>query len=113
DTFGHNTGDNVLIQIAEIVRSMVRNSDIFARWGGEEFVILQLDTNYEGTISFAQRLRKEIEHSVFNDVGRITISLGVAQYNNMESIESFIKKADDAMYKAKEQGKNRVVVDNG
>ncbi|MDP3265726.1 MAG: diguanylate cyclase [Sulfuricurvum sp.] len=112
DTFGHNSGDTVLIEIAQIVRSMVRNSDIFARWGGEEFVILQIDTPFEGTIAFAERLRKEIEHSIFKDVGCITISLGVAQYNVSESIESFIKKADDSMYEAKKQGKNRVVVDN-
>ncbi len=112
DTFGHNAGDNVLIQIAEIVRSMARSSDIFARWGGEEFVILQMDTPFEGTIAFAERLRKEIEHTLFKDVGHITISLGLAQYNGSESIESFIKKADDSMYEAKKQGKNRVVVDN-
>ncbi len=110
DTFGHNAGDNVLIQIAEIVRSMVRNSDIFARWGGEEFVILQMGTPFEGTITFAQRLRKEIESSTFKDIGQITISLGVAQYDGTGSIEAFIKKADDAMYEAKKQGKNRVVV---
>lgn len=113
DTFGHNAGDNVLIQISQIVHTMVRNSDIFARWGGEEFVILQLDTPMEGTIAFAERLRKEIEHSTFKDIGSITVSLGVARYDGVESIESFIKKADDAMYTAKKQGKNRVVVDRG
>ncbi|HEX5710512.1 MAG TPA: diguanylate cyclase [Sulfuricurvum sp.] len=113
DTFGHNAGDNVLIQIAKIVHTMVRNSDVFARWGGEEFIILQIDTPFEGTISFAERLRKEIESSMFKDIGPITISLGVAKYDGTESIESFIKKADDAMYEAKEQGKNKVVVDRG
>jgi diguanylate cyclase (GGDEF)-like protein/PAS domain S-box-containing protein len=113
DTFGHNAGDNVLIQIAEIVRTMVRNSDIFARWGGEEFVILQMDTPFEGTITFAERLRKEIEHSTFKDISPITISMGVAQYDGTGSIEAFIKKADDAMYEAKKEGKNRVVVDRG
>ncbi|MDP1784433.1 MAG: diguanylate cyclase, partial [Sulfuricurvum sp.] len=113
DTFGHNAGDSVLIQIAEIVHTMVRNSDIFARWGGEEFVILQIDTPFEGTITFAERLRKKIEHSTFKDICPITVSLGVAQYDGVESIESFIKKADDAMYEAKKQGKNRVVVDRG
>ncbi|MFA5215670.1 diguanylate cyclase [Sulfuricurvum sp.] len=113
DTFGHNAGDDVLVQIADIVRTMVRSSDMFARWGGEEFVILQIDTPYEGTIALAERLRKEIEQSVFKNVGQITISIGVAQYDNIGSIEAFVKKADDAMYDAKVAGKNKVVVHKG
>jgi diguanylate cyclase (GGDEF)-like protein/PAS domain S-box-containing protein len=110
DTFGHNAGDDVLVQISKIVHSMIRTTDMFARWGGEEFIILQIDTPYEGTIALAERLRKEIEHSIFDNIGQITISLGVTQYTG-ESIESFVKKADDAMYEAKMEGKNRVVVD--
>ena len=110
DTFGHNAGDDVLIQIAEVVRTIVRSNDMFARWGGEEFVILQIDTPFEGTIALAERLKKEIEHSTFKEVAHITVSIGVAQYNGTESIESFVKKADDAMYQAKEEGKNKVVV---
>lgn len=110
DTFGHNAGDDVLSQIAEVVRTMVRSNDMFARWGGEEFVILQIDTPFEGTIALAERLKKEIEHSTFKEVAHITVSIGVAKYNNGESIESFVKKADDAMYQAKEEGKNRVIV---
>lgn len=113
DTFGHNAGDDVLVQIADIVRTMVRSSDMFARWGGEEFVILQIDTPFEGTIALAERLRKEIEQGVFNNVGQITISIGVAQYDTIESIEAFVKKADDAMYDAKATGKNKVVVHKG
>ncbi|MDO9208606.1 MAG: sensor domain-containing diguanylate cyclase [Sulfuricurvum sp.] len=111
DTFGHNAGDNVLIQISEIVRTLIRSSDMFARWGGEEFLILQTDTPFEGTMALAERLRKEIEQSTFKDVGQITISIGVAQYDTVGSIEAFVKKADDAMYTAKKQGKNRIVVD--
>lgn len=111
DTFGHNAGDDVLIQISEIAHTMVRSSDLFARWGGEEFVILQIDTPYEGTIAFGERLRKEIEQSTFKGVGHITVSIGVARYDGVGSIESFVKKADDAMYQAKTEGKNRVVAD--
>jgi diguanylate cyclase (GGDEF)-like protein/PAS domain S-box-containing protein len=113
DTFGHNAGDNVLIQIADIVRTMVRSNDLFGRWGGEEFVILQIDTSCEGAITLAERLRKQIEQSTFANVGRITVSLGVAQYDGAESIESFVKRADSAMYEAKRHGKNRVSVDKG
>ncbi|AFV97626.1 MULTISPECIES: diguanylate cyclase [unclassified Sulfuricurvum] len=110
DTFGHNAGDDVLSKIAEVVRSIVRSNDMFARWGGEEFVILQIDTPFEGTIALAERLKKEVEHATFKEVGQITVSIGVAQYNGVESIESFVKKADDAMYQAKTEGKNRVIV---
>jgi diguanylate cyclase (GGDEF)-like protein/PAS domain S-box-containing protein len=113
DNFGHNAGDDVLVQISEIVRTIVRSNDMFARWGGEEFVILQIDTPFEGTIALAERLRNEIEHFRFKDIGPITISIGVARYNATESIEAFVKKADDAMYAAKTEGKNRVVVDKG
>ncbi|DAB37627.1 MAG: hypothetical protein A2023_07670 [Sulfuricurvum sp. GWF2_44_89] len=111
DTFGHNAGDEVLIRISDIVHSLVRSSDMFVRWGGEEFLILQIDTPYEGTIAFAERLRKEIEQTDFKNIGHITISIGVAQYDGVGTIESFVKKADDAMYAAKIEGKNRVVVD--
>lgn len=110
DTFGHNAGDAVLIHTAEIVHSVIRSHDMFARWGGEEFVILQIDTPYEGTIAFAERLRTKIEQTQFRNIGHITISLGVAQFDKEESIEAFVKKADDAMYKAKKEGKNRVCV---
>lgn len=83
---------------------------MFARWGGEEFVILQIDTPYEGTIALAERLRTKIEQTQFRNIGHITISLGVAQFDKEESIETFVKKADDAMYQAKKEGKNRVSV---
>lgn len=111
DTFGHNAGDDVLVRISQIVRSVVRNSDMFARWGGEEFLILQVQTAFEDTISLAERIRHEIEKSSFTDIGRITVSLGVAQYQDQENTESLVKKADDAMYQAKKEGKNTVVVD--
>lgn len=110
DTFGHNAGDDVLVSIADIVRAIVRSSDMFARWGGEEFVILQIDTPIEGTAALAERLRQEIERSPLDPVGKITISLGVAAYEEGESIEAFVKKVDEAMYQAKKAGKNRVVV---
>ncbi len=111
DTFGHNAGDDVLVTIAQIVRSVVRSSDMFARWGGEEFLILQVETDFEDTISLAERIRRHIKEHTFKDVGRVTVSLGVAQHQNQESIESLVKKADRAMYQAKKEGKNTVVVD--
>jgi diguanylate cyclase (GGDEF)-like protein/PAS domain S-box-containing protein len=111
DTFGHNAGDEVLVTISQIVRSVVRSSDMFTRWGGEEFLILQVETDFEDTVSLAERIRHKVKEASFKDVGRVTISLGVAKYQNQESIESLVKKADDAMYRAKEEGKNTVVVD--
>jgi diguanylate cyclase (GGDEF)-like protein len=84
---------------------------MFTRWGGEEFLILQVETDFEDTVSLAERIRHKVKEASFKDVGRVTISLGVAKYQNQESIESLVKKADDAMYRAKEEGKNTVVVD--
>lgn len=113
DTFGHNVGDDVLVRIADIVRTIVRSNDMFARWGGEEFVILQTDTPLEGTSALAERIRKEIENLRISPVGNVTVSLGVAAYEGNESIESFVKQADEAMYQAKRMGKNNVVVSDG
>lgn len=111
DTFGHNAGDEVLVRIAQIVRSVMRSSDMFARWGGEEFLILQVEADFEDTVSLAERIRQTVKEATFKDVGQVTVSLGVARYENQENTESLVKKADDAMYHAKKEGKDTVVVD--
>lgn len=110
DTFGHNEGDKVLIGISNIVRSTIRSSDLFARWGGEEFVILQIDTPFEGTVMLAERIRQEIEKTLFDTIGHVTISLGISKYTPPEDSKTFVKKADDALYRAKNEGKNKVVI---
>ena len=110
DNYGHDTGDYVLKEIVEVVNESVRHSDIFARWGGEEFLVLCPETDSLSAKNLSEKLRVAIEEIDFKDIGTITCSFGVVCYENRESGESFIKRADDALYRAKDEGRNRVVV---
>jgi len=114
DTFGHEAGDEVLVKTTEIVSSKIRDDDIFARWGGEEFVVLFGGINIDMGRELAERLRKAVEDNPCGEAGKITISIGVVQYHrgeDNESPENFVKRADEKMYEAKKAGKNRVVAE--
>jgi diguanylate cyclase (GGDEF)-like protein len=108
DTYGHNIGDYVLKEITKIVSNQLRKTDFFARWGGEEFMIILENTELEDAIQLAERLRKSIENYQFEKVGHITISLSVAKLKSDEDIDSLLKRLDELLYKAKRKGKNRV-----
>ncbi len=114
DSHGHIVGDNVLRQLGDILRDEVRSVDLAARYGGEEFVILLPDTDLEGAVTFAERLRKRVEEHDFAEAGdplRITVSIGVASASvegGLTEPESLIAKADEALYRAKNDGRNRV-----
>ena len=108
DTYGHDIGDKVLIQVSALVKSMLHESDTFARWGGEEFVIIAEGATENGGHSLANRLREAIEYYPFEFVKQITCSFGVSQYKQGESAESVLKRADNALYYAKEGGRNMV-----
>lgn len=108
DTFGHTKGDLVLREISGLVQSSIRSYDILGRYGGEEFVVLMPDIDCENAKHVAERIRLEIEGHEFEGVGRVTVSVGLAQYTSPESIESLIDRADQALYVAKETGRNRV-----
>lgn len=113
DSFGHDGGDEILVNIAERMRGWMREKDVLSRWGGEEFLILLSDTTVDSAAEQAERLRASIEAQSFRiqqDETRITASLGVAGYNREEDIDSCIKDADIALYRAKTGGRNRVVV---
>lgn len=110
DQYGHIVGDAVLKAIADIVRENTRKTDYFIRWGGEEFMILSSGVNLNKEYKLAQKIRKVIENQIFENVGRITVSLGVAEFKDTDTVISFIKRADDAMYKAKKISRNRVEV---
>jgi len=112
DRFGHNAGDQVLISTAEIITASIRDDDIFARWGGEEFVILFSGINIDRGADLAERLRKAVENNPCGEAGKITMSIGVAQYRRTESIPNFVNRADEKMYEAKKAGKNRVVAED-
>jgi len=110
DTYGHVVGDYVLKTLAQIVTKNLRAIDSFARWGGEEFIILAPGTGINKAQVLAERIRKEIERYKFDDVGKVTISSGVTEFTVNDTKDSFIKRADDIMYKAKKKGRNRVEV---
>jgi diguanylate cyclase (GGDEF)-like protein/PAS domain S-box-containing protein len=110
DTHGHITGDRVLQTLTDIVRKNLREIDYLARWGGEEFIVITPETNVQRAEVLAERIRKATEEYSFDTVGTITISLGVAEMKESDTEDSFIKRVDDAMYLAKQKGRNRVEV---
>lgn len=112
DTYGHLVGDSVLIEISKIVRYKIRGADMFFRYGGEEFVILFLNTNMEGAIKATENLRELIDEFDFANAGHVTCSFGVAEYKNSEDIKDFIRRTDEALYVAKKSGRNRVEIAN-
>ncbi|MDD5275309.1 MAG: diguanylate cyclase [Methylovulum sp.] len=111
DTFGHAVGDTVLSELVRLTNANIRASDMLFRWGGEEFMILATSTRYHAAESLAEGLRSRISGHDIDGAGRITISLGVAEYVSEESEARWFKRADDALYAAKNSGRNRVVVD--
>jgi len=109
DTFGHLEGDTILRKLTMIVKQSLRSSDIFARWGGEEFVVLLTHTDKDNALKAAEILRHKIESTPIDaKVPAVTCSFGVCSYNDEDTIYSMLKRADEAMYKAKKGGKNRI-----
>ena len=110
DTFGHDVGDSVLIEMVDIINSRSRSSDKLVRWGGEEFVLL-LDLENESTLfDILEHLRNCIDKYNFTVVGKITCSFGASIYKDKEDISKTIKRADNALYKAKNSGRNQVII---
>ena len=108
DEHGHPVGDQVLIGIAQVLREGIREVDIAGRWGGEEFMVLCRETTLEGAMVLAEKLRSSIHARKFAQVGRKSASLGVALFRADESLSETIARADAALYRAKESGRNRV-----
>ena len=118
DTYGHRTGDHVLVTISKVISKMVRAEDVFARYGGEEFAIVAQGTSYEGARVLAERVRKRVSEEIITVVGghgekiSITISLGVVTVLPTATVDAakIIAGADKNLYKAKENGRDNVVV---
>jgi len=108
DTYGHQVGDEVLIKFTQVISKNIRITDVFARWGGEEFVLLLNDTPQETALIVANSIREKIKHTHFSQVKTITCSIGLSEYKKEESTEEWIKRVDNALYKAKENGRDRV-----
>jgi diguanylate cyclase (GGDEF)-like protein/PAS domain S-box-containing protein len=119
DSYGHEAGDQALQQVAAVMKSSLREIDLLGRLGGEEFAVLLPDTSEQDAVVLAERVRQSIANMSFETPGQvlsnpITISIGVAVISDeMSSIDDLLRKADAALYRAKQSGRNRVVVDQG
>ncbi len=112
DSFGHHTGDVVLQTFADIMRKSIREIDYAARFGGEEFVMLLINTDIEQARTIAERVRSSIENYNFSDLApalNVTVSIGLANFKQFNSIQETLMCADNRMYQAKENGRNMVI----
>ena len=108
DNYGHQTGDTILIQLAGILLENIRDIDIVARWGGEEFVMILPDTDKEQALSLAEKLRSIIQKHNFEKKISLTCSFGVTTFHKGDTKDTIFARMDKALYEAKESGRNRV-----
>jgi len=106
DTYGHNIGDYVLKHFASLVTNSVREADLFARWGGEEFVLLLRNAGCDEGYGVAEKIRALLEAEKFEGVGQVTCSIGITEVMGEDTLNSAIERADGAMYAAKDAGRN-------
>lgn len=111
DSFGHPVGDSVLIQFTNLISANIRETDVFARLGGEEFAILAPNCDLGCASQFAEKLRRLVESQLFAEVGPITCSFGAVEFNDSDDEGTLIRRADEALYQAKSAGRNRVFAD--
>lgn len=111
DGSGHETGDQVLVTLAGVLRSVVREVDTVARWGGEEFLIVLPDTTLDAAFRVAERARWSIECASWSMDQRVTMTLGVSQLRDGETLAEAVARADEALYRGKHAGRNRSVLE--
>lgn len=113
DSFGHETGDAVLVAATSTWRKVLRASDPLVRWGGEEFIVLSPTNRLDGAMTLATKLGDALRSLPFPEVGPVTVSIGVAEFAPGETLETWIQRADQALYRAKAEGRDRVVAAEG
>lgn len=111
DTFGHNTGDSVLKELSTLVSRSIRKSDIFVRWGGEEFAILLRYSDPTTVMKIAEQIRQRIDKNSFDTIVHVTCSFGLTSIQSNETLEQVFERADQALYRAKNDGKNCVRIE--
>ncbi len=115
DTYGHQKGDDILLDFASTMKKFCRSNDVAARYGGEEFILVLPETKVEGAFYIAERIREEMASQTFQHKGKdfkVTVSCGIAEFdpNIIKTPADMIKIADQALYKAKHEGRNRTIV---
>ena len=108
DTRGHDQGDAVLVAVAAQMRERLRHTDILARWGGEEFMILLPETTLAQAAALAEFLRIGLHTLTDSGIGPVTASFGVAQYRPAETLDQWLKRVDDLVFQVKREGRDRV-----
>jgi diguanylate cyclase (GGDEF)-like protein len=112
DRYGHLEGDKVLNMVGKIIKDCLRKTDSAYRYGGEEFTVILPGTEFVAAVNAAERIRKQISSQVFtsstNQALHTTVSVGACQFEPEEKMKAFVKRADNAMYVAKQEGKNRI-----
>jgi len=109
DTFGHQVGDKVLVETAMILQGQLRKSDTVGRWGGEEFLAILPETNLDGAVRLAEKIRKSVADHTYPIAGAVTCSIGVSAFRENDSSETMTERADRALYQAKNHGRNLVM----
>lgn len=111
DNYGHDIGDSVLKELSTLISSKIRSDDLFARWGGEEFILILKTDELTTAQTISEKIRHEVENYIFNKVNSVTVSMGVSGFKTKEqSFDEVLKNADKALYDAKNSGRNRVHV---
>lgn len=109
DTFGHDAGDRVLETVASRLKGTVRSVDSVARWGGEEFIVMVAETDLSSALVVGENIRKTVERGEYALNRPVTVSVGVSEFKKDDTVDSLLKRADVALYRAKERGRNQVV----
>jgi polar amino acid transport system substrate-binding protein len=110
DTYGHLIGDTTLVNLAHLLSENVRNTDTLGRWGGEEFMIICPETTIDGGEQLAQKIKSVIENFNFPNIHTMTCSFGISEIHSGDRIENVVGRADRALYRAKEEGRNRISI---
>lgn len=109
DTYGHVMGDSVLKRVSKTIKTQCRTMDKIGRYGGDEFLIVLPETGLEKAVVLARRLMEAVESLASDKTGKVTVSMGIAQLEEGETVSAFIERADDKLYAAKRAGRNRFV----
>ncbi len=113
DNYGHNTGDRVLTEVSEVLRKNTRATDSVSRWGGDEFLIIAANTSLEDAVKLGEKIRERVEKFNFFKIQGVSVSIGISQYRPGETFNKLYERVDEALYLAKEKGRNRVEFKGG